>query len=322
MAKEITYRYNADTDSYERIYHSLGRRIASLGGYLLIGILLGAAFFVAVFFLFDSPTQENLRSENAKLRNQLRILNKRLDGSLKVMEGIRDRDDNYYRVLLQMDPLSDSQRLSGFDSGDRYRNLRSLSDGDLLVELHRGLDLLDRELYSQSQSFDDLKDAAMHRRDQLRHTPAVLPVDIRKYSLASGYGHRTDPLYGTVDFHSGVDLAGKVGDPVVATADGTVAEAGWITGRGYTVVIDHGYNYRTMYAHLSRVETTVGARVRRGQKIGAMGSTGKSTSPHLHYEVIFKGEPQNPVNYYYMDMTPEEYDEMLRRASNAGNVLD
>lgn len=322
MSKQITYLYNPETDSYERYYPSLGRRMISLGIYLLLSTALAVVIFFAAFFIFDSPTQENLRKENAWLRSQYNTLRRRLDASLKVMEGIRERDDNYYRVLLHMDPLSDSERYAGLDNEERYRQLHGMPYASMLTELARGLDLLDRELYVQSRSFDQLKDAAIHHHDQLRHTPAVMPVNVKNHNIASGYGYRTDPIYATVDFHNGVDFAGKEGDPVTATADGTVAEARWRGGMGYCVEIDHGYNYRTLYAHLRKMSVTKGQSVSRGQKVGEMGTTGKSTAPHLHYEVIFKGKAQNPVNYYFMDMTPDEYDAMMRRAENAGNVMD
>lgn len=238
------------------------------------------------------------------------------------MDGIRQRDDNYYRILMQMDPLSDAQRYGGIDNEERYRHLQSLPDAALLTEMTRSLDMLDRQIYAQSRSFDELKNAAMQKQDQLRHTPAILPVNVKNYNLASGYGYRTDPVYDTRHFHSGVDIAGSEGTTIIATADGTIADAKWQGGMGYSVEIDHGYNYQTLYAHLRSMAVKKGQKVKRGQKIGEMGSTGKSTAPHLHYEVLFKGSPQNPVNYYYMDMTPDDYDAMMRQAANAGNVMD
>lgn len=322
MSRQIKYRYNPDTDSYERIYPSLGARMLSLGGYLLVGVLLGALLFFIVFFVFDSPTEENLRRENVELRAQFNTMNRRLDASLRVMEAIRQRDDNYYRVLMQMDPLSDSERFAGLDNETRYRQLQRLPDAAMITELARGLDMLERQLYVQSKSFDDLRKAALHRQDRLRRIPAILPVNLKSYKIASGYGYRNDPLYGTNDFHGGVDFAGKTGDIVSATADGTVAKAGWEGGLGYCVEIDHGYNYRTLYAHLNKVNVSNGQKVKRGERIGELGSTGKSVAPHLHYEVLFKNEPQNPVNYWFMDMTPQEYDAMIRQVSNAGNVMD
>lgn len=322
MSKPITYRYNPDTDSYERIYPTLGQKIISLCLYLLIGVLLGATIFFFVFFVFDSPTEENLRKENALLKENFSIMQRRLEASLKVMDGIRQRDDNYYRVLMQMNPITDSQRFAGLDNEQRYRQLQNLPDGALLMEITKGLDLLERELYVQSRSFDEIKNAALHRRNQLQHTPSVMPVNIRSYKIASGYGYRIDPLYSTTDFHSGVDFAGKEGERIGATADGTVSRASWQSGLGYSVEIDHGYHYKTLYAHLSQISVRQGQKVKRGQKIGEMGSSGKSISTHLHYEVRFKGEPQNPVNYWFMDMSAKEYDEMSRRTANAGNVMD
>lgn len=322
MGRQITYRYNPETDSYERIYPTLGRRLVSLGLYLLVGVAIGAVLFILSFFVLAPPSEANLRKENSQLRSQYNTLQRRLDASLKVMDGIRQRDDNYYRVLMQMEPLSVTERYSGIDNEERYRALENLPDASLITELTHGLDLLDREMYVQSRSFDELKNAALSQRDKLRHTPAVMPVSVKDYNLSSGFGYRTDPIYGTTEFHAGVDFSGNEGEPIAATADGVVAEAGWQGGMGYCVEIDHGYNYRTVYAHLRRAVVVKGQRISRGTKIGEMGSTGKSTSLHLHYEVRFKGEAQNPVNYYFMDITPEQYDAMIRRADNAGNVMD
>lgn len=322
MGRPITYRYNPETDSYERIYPTLWHRLASISLYLIVGSVIGAVLFILTFFVLAPPSEANLRKENAQLRSQYNTLQRRLDASLKVMDGIRQRDDNYYRVLMQMEPVSVTERYSGIDNEERYRALQHLPDAALITELTRGLDLLDRELYVQSRSFDELKDNAIAQRDKLRHTPAIMPVNVKDYNLSSGFGYRTDPIYGTSEFHSGVDFSGNEGEPIAATADGTVAQAGWRGRMGYCVEIDHGYNYYTIYAHLRHASVVKGQRIARGAKIGEMGSTGKSTSPHLHYEVRFKGEAQNPVNYYFLDITPEQYDAMMRRADNAGNVMD
>lgn len=322
MSKNIYYKYNPETDNFERVYPSLRMRLASWGRLWSMAVVLAAVLFFVVFYCFDSPTEENLRAENAELKAQYGILNRRLDNTLKVMDRIKDRDDNFYRVMMQMDPMSPLQRHSGLDNEARYRELQQLSDAGLVTYLTQRMDLLERQLFAQVQSFDQLRDAVGKQKDKLSHIPSVLPIKVEDYTMSSGYGYRRDPIYGSSKFHEGLDFSASIGTPVYATADGEITVAKREAGYGNCIDIDHGYNYLTRYAHLSEILVKEGSQVKRGQMIGKVGSTGKSTGPHLHYEVRFKGEAQNPVNYYFMDLTPEEYNEMIRFAENAGHVMD
>ena len=319
MSKNIYYKYNPETDNFERVYPSLRMRLASWGRLWSMAVVLAAVLFFVVFYCFDSPTEENLRAENAELKAQYGILNRRLDNTLKVMDRIKDRDDNFYRVMMQMDPMSPLQRHSGLDNEARYRELQQLSDAGLVTYLTQRMD---RQLFAQVQSFDQLRDAVGKQKDKLSHIPSVLPIKVEDYTMSSGYGYRRDPIYGSSKFHEGLDFSASIGTPVYATADGEITVAKREAGYGNCIDIDHGYNYLTRYAHLSEILVKEGSQVKRGQMIGKVGSTGKSTGPHLHYEVRFKGEAQNPVNYYFMDLTPEEYVEMIQMADNAGHVMD
>ena len=283
---------------------------------------MGICIFLLYLHLFDSPTEKALRKENAQLRSRYNVINRRLDNSLMVMEDIKNRDDNFYRVMLQLDPMTFGQRYAGLDNEKRYKEIEKMSDIQLITQLTRRLDLFDRQLYAQSLSFDELRKTAGEQKEKLAHIPSVMPIDIKDYTISSGYGYRNDPVYGTTSFHPGLDFAAAVGTPVFATADGTVEETGWKGGYGNCIDIAHGFNYTTRYSHLSEILVKPGAHLKRGELIGRVGSTGKSTGPHLHYEVRFKDEPQNPVNYYFMDLTPDEYAEMIRRAENAGHVMD
>ena len=322
MAKNIYYKYNPETDNFERVYPSIKGRLASWIKTWARALFLAVIIFFLVFYCFDSPTEENLRAENSQLRSQYSILNRRLDNSLKVMKHIQDRDDNFYRVMMQMDPMSTTQRMAGLDNEARYKELSKLSDARLVTQLTQRIDLLERQLYAQVQSFDQLRTAMGLQKDKLNHIPSVLPINIADYTMSSGYGYRRDPIYGSTKFHEGLDFAASTGTPVFATADGKVTVAKREAGYGNCIDIDHGFNYITRYAHLSNILVKEGEDVKRGQLIGKVGSTGKSTGPHLHYEVRFKGEAQNPVNYYFMDLTPEEYAEMIQMADNAGHVMD
>lgn len=320
MATKIYYRYNPDTDSYERIFPSLRSRLSAMLRYILVGALSAALVLVCVFYLFDSPTEANLRRENAALKAQYDVLSRRLETSLNVMGDIQNRDENFYRVMMQMDPLSRGQRYAGLDNEARYRQLNSLTDKDLILSVSRQMDLLDRQIYAQSQSFDKLKQMAAKQQEKLYHIPSILPV--KEFTLASGYGYRLDPVMGSTRFHTGLDFAAAEGTPVIATGDGTVAFSNWRSGYGNCIDIDHGFNYTTRYGHLSKILVADGQKVVRGDTIGEVGNTGKSTGAHLHYEVRFKDDPQNPVNYYFMGVSPEGYEQMVIDAENAGRIMD
>ncbi|MBO5445055.1 MAG: M23 family metallopeptidase [Muribaculaceae bacterium] len=320
--KQVFYRYNPDTDNFERYYPTLKSRIAAISRYAAVGSVIGIGLYLLIFYAFDAPTERNLKAENSNLKSQYAILEKRLDNSIKVMEDIRHRDDNFYRVMMQMDPLSSSQRYSGLENDYKFENIDKLKDAELVSRMNRSMDFLEHQIYSQSVSFDQLRDAAGEQKDKISRIPSVLPINIKDYTMSSGYGYRRDPIYGTAKFHEGLDFAAATGTPVFATADAVVDVAERKPGYGNCIDLDHGYNYLTRYAHLSQILVKPGQHVKRGEMIGKVGSTGKSTGSHLHYEVRFKGEPQNPVNYYFMDLSPQEYVDMIQLAENSGHVMD
>ncbi len=320
--KPVFYRYNPDTDNFERHYPTLKTRLASLGKYLGVGGVIGIGVYVIMYFVFDTPTEQNLKEENGKLKSQYAILEKRLDNSIKVMEDIRNRDDNFYRVMMQMDPLSSKERFSGLENDTRLEDVGHLNDAELLGRMNRSMDLLERQIYSQSVSFDQLREAAGEQKEKIASIPSVMPINIKDYTMSSGYGYRRDPVYGTAKFHEGLDFAAATGTPVFATADAVVEVADRKDAYGNCIDLNHGYNYVTRYAHLSQILVKPGQHVKRGEMIGKVGSTGKSTGSHLHYEVRFKGEPQNPVHYYFMDLTPQQYLDMIQLAENSGHVMD
>ena len=270
-----------------------------------------------------SPSEKELRIENARLLAQYNVLSHRLDEAMGVMQDIQQRDDNLYRVVLQADPVSDAVRKAGYGGTNRYEQLRDMANADLVINTTQKLDMLNRQLYIQSKSFDEVVDLCKSHDEMLKCIPAIQPVsnkDLKK--TASGYGVRIDPIYKTTKFHAGMDFSASPGTPVYATGDGVVVKAGWETGYGNTIEVNHGFGYLTRYAHLSAYKVRPGQKVVRGEVIGAVGSTGKSTGPHLHYEVHVKGKVQNPVNYYFMDLSAEDYDKMIQIAANHGKVFD
>lgn len=322
MKRRKYYLYNPETDNFERFYPSIKDRMRSLGILLVLGAVLAVGFYFLLFYLFETPTVENLTAENQELRQQYTLLDRRLDASMRILNEIQDRDSNFYRVLLQMEP----ERYLGANSAviplSATSGMKNLGDSKLVDRLFMRLDTLDKQLLHQAISFNKIRHVAQHNQDKLDHTPSVLPINIKDYTMSSGYGIRIDPVYRSHKFHAGLDFAADMGTQVFATADGKVSLADKKSGYGNCIDIDHGYNYVTRYAHLSKILVPEGKEVKRGELIGLVGSTGKSTGPHLHYEVLFKGTPQNPVNYYFMDLTPEEYDEMIEMAENAGHVMD
>lgn len=320
MSRKVYYRYNPTTETYERVYPTRRRRWIAAISHFLVSLALGYAMFFLLDSIIDLPKERMLRNENRELRQQLSLLNSRLDDALEVLDDIAERDNNFYRVMMQTDRISDAQRYAGLE---RLNQLSSLPDNRLVDILNDKMNLLERELVVQSRSFDRLADLARASSDRLAHIPAIQPVsELSLKQMASGYGRRVDPVYGTIKMHEGMDFACDIGTPVYATGDGTVARAEWSSGYGNLIEINHGYGYTTRYAHLSKIDVKPGQKVSRGDRIGASGNTGKSIGPHVHYEVRLHGVAQNPVNYYFYDLTPEEYAEMITHAENAGHVMD
>ncbi|MCM1035879.1 MAG: M23 family metallopeptidase [Bacteroides sp.] len=313
------YRYNQATERYERVFPSRRRRVWVTLWQFVWGALAGAAVVVALYYVIDFPKERQLRRHNDALAESLEELGHRTDRALAVMEDIAARDNNFYRVVMQAEPLGAAARYAGLER----RRVDSLPDDALVRAVATDIDRLDNMIYHQSRSFDFLRARAMESKDRIAHIPAIQPVSEKSLrQMASGYGYRRDPIYGTAKFHEGMDFSAAPGTPVYATGRGRVISAGWNSGYGNLIEIDHGYGYVTRYAHLSKIGVSAGQTVSRGDLIGEVGNTGKSTGPHLHYEVRLHGAPQNPVNYYFMDLSPAEYDAMIHQAENAGRVMD
>ena len=284
---------------------------------------MGLIFFALYLTFFDTPLTRKLREENDQLKNQYKILQKESDDIKDVLVDLRQRDNNLYRAILQAEPLPDSIYDATLTSAGRYANLTGMKDADLMINTSQLVDKLAKMTYIQSKSYDELLELVKNKEVKLLSIPAIQPVmnkDMR--STASGYGRRIDPVYRVPTFHYGMDFTARIGTDVFATGEGQVTYAGWKRGYGNLIEINHGYQYRTWYAHLNEIKVRVGQKVVRGEVIGEVGNSGKSTGPHLHYEVHYKGEPVNPTNYYFLDLSPEEYDKMIQISSNFGQTLD
>lgn len=321
--RKVYYIYNPRTQTYDRIYPTVRQRALGILRRLFVGMGLGAGSFIVLLIIFGSPSEKELRVENSRLQAQYNVLSRRLDQALGVLQDVQQRDDNLYRVIFMADPISEAIRKAGYGGTNRYETLMDMANADLVVNTTQKMDLLDKQLYIQSKSFDEVVNLCKSHDEMLKCIPAIQPVsnkDLRQ--TASGYGTRIDPIYGTTKFHSGMDFSAHQGTPVYATGDGVVTKVGWETGYGNTVEINHGFGYKTRYAHLLDYKARVGQKVVRGEVVGRVGSTGRSTGPHLHYEVMVKGQFVNPINYYFMDLSAEDYDRMIQIAANHGKVFD
>ncbi len=322
--RNVYYKYNDKTKTYDRVYPNLRSRLLTYLRNLLLSLSLGVGgYFIMLLILGTPESVDDLREENARLQSQYAVLSQRMDDALEVMDDIRQRDDNLYRVMFMAEPVSDDVRNATYAGTNRYEAISDLDNAELVIATTQKMDVLSRQLYIQSKSFDEVVQFYKNHEDMLRHLPAIQPVsnkDLKR--TASGYGYRIHPIYQTRIFHDGMDFTCDIGTPVYATADGVVKNARWERGYGYIVTIDHGYGYETRYAHLKSFNVKRGQKVVRGETIALSGNSGRSTGPHVHYEVLQRGRPVNPANYYFMDLDADQYDEMIRMADNHGKVLD
>lgn len=307
----------------ERIEHGLRYWLKKSGGYLLGGICLGAVFFFVFFMLFPSPREKQLIQQNQALEAQLQLLDKRVDQMQVVMSDLSQRDDNLYRVLLGAEPIPQSVRLGATQRIEYYEQLAEMNNSQLAADLTMKVDVLEKELYVQAKSYEEVLDLAETQELKMENIPAIQPVlnkDLKR--IASGFGVRIDPVYHTHRMHTGLDFSAPVGTEVYATGNAKVVFVGWRQGYGNTVELDHGYGYTTLYAHLYKALVRVGQKVKRGDIIALVGNTGKSVGPHLHYEVRIHNKPVDPKNYFFNDLSPEQYDEMVQLSNNYGQMLD
>lgn len=323
MAK-AKYRYNHHTLSYDKIEVTLKDRIYKTLTFLGAGLVFGVVIYGLAYTYVDSPKEKNLKRENLHLQTQYTILNKKLEQISSVLDDIQHRDDNIYRVIFEAEPIPEDIRKAGFGGVNRYKHLENYKNSDLIVNTAKNLDKLSKQLYIQSKSFDEVFEMAKKKEQMLASIPAIQPVSNKDLTrMASGYGNRIDPVYKTVKFHAGMDFTAPRGTPIYATGDGKIIQADSKSrGYGKHVRINHGYGYVTLYAHMSKILVKVGQKVKRGDVIGLVGNTGKSVGPHCHYEVRKNDNPINPVNFYFNDLTPEEYEMMIELSNAPTQSLD
>jgi murein DD-endopeptidase MepM/ murein hydrolase activator NlpD len=323
MAK-VKYYYDTETLSYKRIKLSGLNKLKHLFYFLIGSAFTGLIMIIFFFQFFDSPKEKRLNREINILTSQYEIVEDKLSQVDLVLDDIQNRDDNIYRVIFEAEPIPKSIRKAGYGGINRYQNLKGYSNSELIINTNEKIDQISKQLYIQSKSYDEIIELATNKADMLAALPAIQPVSNKNLSrMASGYGYRIHPIYKTRKLHTGMDFSAKSGTPIYATGDGKISKVKKSRiGYGNHVIIDHRYGYKTLYAHMTKYIVHKGQKVKRGEVIGYVGSTGTSVAPHLHYEVIKDGRKINPVNFYYNDLTPNEYEKMLEISSQNNQSFD
>ena len=326
MSRQIRYIFNEQTQAFE-----VDRLSARATGYKTGAVLLGGiTCFLIFFFVFvqirgnASPKEILLQHNNRMLAEQIGMLEGRIEAQDAVLLDLSLRDNLVYRPVFGMEEIPAEERGAGLGGPERYDVFLGLDHGDLMSQTARQVDQLTRKAYVQTLSFDEVRIYSSRAGDMASCIPAIPPFSPEKgkYTLSSPFGYRSDPISGTTKYHDGQDFAMKPGTPVYATGDGVVEYVKFsFTGYGNEILIDHGFGYKTRYAHMSVISVAEGMKLKRGDCIGESGNSGKSTGPHLHYEVLYRGDRVNPMNYLDIDMPVKEYAEMVRKRGDETKEL-
>ena len=314
---KVKYYYDSETLSYRKIESKKGRKL----GIILLSILgMFLSGFLLLLIYINLPYVETPKEKELKRE----LANMNMEQAELVLGQIADRDNNLYRVYFEANPIPEEQRKAGFGGINRYKDLEGFDNSKLIIATSKRLDVLTKQIVVQSRSLDEIAKMAEEKEELLAAIPAIQPVKNEDLTrVASGFGYRTDPFTKARKFHWGMDFTARRGTPVYASGDGIVSRAdNTATGYGKHIRIDHGYGYESLYAHLFDYNVRKGQRVKRGDLIGFVGSTGRSEAPHLHYEIFKDNERINPINFYYGNLTPEEFAIMLQNAQQENQSLD
>lgn len=323
----IKYIYNTETCQYERVTISAWDVALNLLGFLTVALIIAVGILLVFNRYFESPKEIVLRKENEELNLHYDILNSEMTEMQDMLQNLRERDDNVYRLIFEADPIPTSIRTAGAGGTNKYKDLlnKDLIQEDLIIDDFKRLDKLKRQMYIQTKSYDEIIDLALHKEEMLAAIPAIQPINNKELTrLASGFGLRIHPIYKIKKMHTGLDFSAPRGTPIYATGAGTVKKAQNSfrkTGYGNQVEIDHGFGYVTKYAHMQLITVKKGQKLKRGDLIGYVGSTGGSTAPHCHYEIIKDGKKIDPIQYIIQDVTDEEYQKLLDLASRENQSL-
>jgi len=322
--KKIKYYYNTNSLRYEKLETPLRVKLLRIFGFLASAIVTAAIISFFSFRFVGSPNDKLLNLENERLQDKYHQLNDQVKAAKEQMSELVKRDNEVYRAIFEANPIPDSARARALAQEQEIARVENMRSSDLVNSIINSLNSLGHYITAQKKSYNEIDDLLKNKEKLLVSTPAIQPVSNKDLTrVASGFGYRIDPIYKTVKLHAGLDFAAPQGTPIYATANGTVTVAG-NTGNGYGnhVVINHGYGYETLYGHMVKVKARVGQQIKRGEVIGYVGSTGKSTGPHCHYEVHKNGQKIDPVYFFYNDLSPEQYDLLLKRAAAANQSFD
>ncbi|MCO6360994.1 murein DD-endopeptidase MepM/ murein hydrolase activator NlpD [Roseivirga pacifica] len=316
---KIKYYYDTETCKYERVKVKKRDIVINALGFMSLSLVLAVGIILVLSKYFDSPKETALRQENEDLKGYYDLMQSQLENMDQMLKVLQEKDDNVYRAIFEAEPIPETVREAGSGGALKYKNLleSDLSNKDLVLNNLTSIDKLKKRIYIQTKSYDEILELAENKDEFYAAMPAIQPVaneELRR--LASGYGMRTDPILKVKKMHYGTDFSAEQGTPIYATADGTITYTRKSqTGYGWHIKINHGYGFETLYGHMSKFAVRSGQKVKRGQIIGYVGNSGKSTAPHLHYEVHVNGIAKNPVYYFYQDLDANEFDEILRLSS-------
>lgn len=323
MAK-VKYYYDPDTLSYQKIKVRKREKFRTFMLMVLAAFIFMILGFVVFTPVFESPKEKELKRELEFVKLNEELHSKKIEQLGKILAEIQERDNNIYRLYFEVNPIPDEQRKAGFGGVNRYKALEGFNNSEMIIDVTRNMDILSKQLYVQSKSLDEIVKLAEDKEKLLAAIPAIQPVENKDLTrMASGYGWRTDPFTKARKKHWGMDFTAPRGTPVYATGDGVIVRADQTSaGYGKHIRIDHGFGYVSLYAHLSNYNVRKGQKVKRGDLIGFVGNTGRSQAPHLHYEIFKNGNRINPINFYYGNLSPEEFEAMQKAAQIEGQSLD
>ena len=322
MAK-VKYRYNPETLSYDVITISFKERLKHWGIMFAASIVVAVIYFAIYSHFYDTPKESILTTNLTEIKYNYQRLMQDLNDIDHTLSDIQKRDDNIYRIILECDPIPNSIRQAGFGGVNRYEPLEGYLYSNMMIDVAKHTDRILKQLYVQSISYDELIYKAIQKEQMTMSRPAILPISKRHLRNTGRYGMRLHPIHKRWQMHTGMDFSAARGTPVYATGDGKVIKAEFNRGGyGYHVVIDHGFGYRTLYAHLNTIGVLIDNEVKRGQQIGTVGSTGTSTSPHLHYEVHVNGRQVNPIFYYSDGMSQYEYIQLFEQSQTNEEIYE
>ncbi len=321
---KVKYRFNPESLNYYKVESTFGQKFKRFLTYFSASVFAAVIYYVIFASFVDMPKEKGLKRQIGELKANYNNFSQKLTSIESVIEDMQERDDNIYRTIFEAEPINKSVRDAGFGGSDRYTEYEKLANSDLVGNIAKRLDQIMSKVVIQSKSYDELIEYAKNYSTEIASIPAIQPIsnkDLKR--TASGWGWRIHPIYKIRKFHYGMDFTAPEGSDIYATGDGVVAVVeSSRRGYGNKIVLDHGFGYKTLYGHMSAFNVKQGQKVKRGDVIGFVGNTGLSTAPHLHYEVFHNNQNVNPINYYFNDLSAEEYDRMIEISLKTGQTFD